>query len=412
MADIALAEAPTAAPVTTPVTAPPTAQPPISMSFVDKVAAKANPKPTEQPPDPDAATKFAAKIIGDDAAKKAADAKVDKKVEAPAKAAATPSDKKVVDVDDAKIDWKTAPQQFRQSHEKALAKLKELESKAAPKADELPEYKQLAEKVSAKEKEFADLQKRSEELEQTLLYADFEKSPKFKKEFQQPWIDAYTEGVTESTKLSVPLEEGGTRKLTKEEFDSIVTDPDLDSAISKAEDLFKNPTRANQVLEHRRKFITTARAMENAKAEYRTKGAEIEKQTAEQRTAAARQEQALWENHNKEWAEKNPQWMKADEGDEDGAKKLDLGIKAADMAFADTSHLTPEKRAKLFSDTRNRAAAFGHVAHKLEKASARVAELEEKLKQFEDSEPAKGEIKKDAPVAEETFAQRLQKAAK
>jgi hypothetical protein len=214
-------------------------------------------------------------------------------------------------------------------------------------------------------------------------------------------VAAYQEGVAEFIDLSVPNEDGTTRKATKEEFDDIVTDPKLDSAIDKAEKLFQNATRANQALEHRRKFIAASRAMEAAKAEYRTKGAEMEKR-----------EQSLWENHNKEWTEKNPQWTKADEGDDEGAKKLELGYKAADMAFADTSHLTPEKRAKLFADTRNRAAAFGHVAYKLEKASARVAELEEKLKAFEESEPGKGELKKDAVVTEETFAQKLAKAAR
>jgi hypothetical protein len=244
---------------------------------------------------------------------------------------------------------------------------------------------------------------------------DYEKSPEFKEKFHKPWVDTYNEGVTEATRLSVPNvdsmgeKDGTARKLTKEEFDSIVTDPDLDSAIDKAEKLFQNATRANQVLDYRKKFIAATRAMEAAKAEYKTKGAEMEKQTAVQRAETERQEAALWENHNKEWTEKNPQWTKADEGDDEGAKKLELGYKAADIAFGDTSHLTPEKRAKLFADTRNRAAAFGHVAYKLEKAAARITELEAKLKEFEESEPGKGTLKSDTPPAEETFEQRLLK---
>ncbi len=410
-----MAEAIAEAPVTAPVTAPPTAQPPIAMSFVDKVAAAADkPKPVT--------AKEAVKV---DAPKleKPAESKVEKKVEAPAKEAAKTPDKKLVDVDDAKIEWKTAPEQFRKSHEKTLARLKELESKEhidpANLESELqskPAYKAVLDKlanklIAEKDKELAEIRKRSSELEETIRYVDYEKSPEFQTKFHKPWVAAYNEGLNETVRLSVPLEDGTTRKATEKEFNDIVSDPDLDSAIDKAEKLFQNATRANQVLQHRKNFITATKAMEEARAEYKTKGAEMEKQTAAQRSEMEKQEQSLWENHNKEWTEKNPQWTKADEGDDEGAKKLELGYKAADMAFADTSHLTPEKRAKLFADTRNRAAAFGHVAYKLEKASARVAELEEKLKAFEESEPGKGELKKDSPPTEMGMEQKIAQAA-
>lgn len=405
MAD-AIAEAPTAAPVTAPIAQ----QPPISMSFMDKVAAAADkPKPAAPAKEP---AKETAKVEVPKVETKP-DAKGEKKVEAPTKEAAKAPDKKATDsVDESKIDWKSAPQHFRQSHERALAELKELKSKPAPKVDEIPEYKELSAKVAAKEKELAEIQKRAEELESTIRYVDYEKSPEFQSKYQKPWIDTYTEGLKEVTQLSVPLEEGGTRKATKKEFDAIVTNPDVDSAIEMAEKLFNNATRANVVLDYRKRFLAANKAMEDAKREYREKGVELEKQTNAQREEARRQEIALWEQSNKDWAEKNADLVKVEEGDEDGAKAFELGNKAADMAFGDTSNLDPAKRAKLFSDTRNRAAAFGVVKHKLTKAEARIAELEEKLKGYEDSVPAGGEQKKDAPVAEETFAQRLQKAAR
>lgn len=405
MPESAIAEAP----VTTSVTAPAAPQPPISMSFVDKVKAAATPE-VKLPPAKEAAKVEVAKPIIKADEITTGKVVVDKSEnKAAAKEAAKP--------DDAKFEWKTAPEQFRKSHEKTLARLRELESKAAPKVDEAPEFKALSERVAAKEKEFSELQKRAEELEQTIRYVDYEKSPDFKEKFHKPWVDAYQEGVTEATKLTVVnfnadgLEEGR-RKLTTKEFDSIVTDPDLDSAIDKAEKLFQNATRANQVLEYRKRFIAATKAMEAAKSEYRTKGQEIEKQTAAQRAEQHRAERELLVKHNKEWADKNPQWVTPDEGDDEGAKKLELGQKAADLAFSDTSHLGPEKRARLYADTKNRAAAFGHVAHKLTKAEARITELEARLKEFEDSEPGKGELKADAAVAEESFAQRLAKVTK
>lgn len=403
MAD-AIAEAPTAAPVTAPIPQ----QAPISMSFMDKVAAAADkPKPAAPAKE---APKETAKVEVPKVEVKP-DTKGEKKVEAPAKEAAKAPDKKV-EVDEGKIDWKSAPKHFQQAHDRLLAKVKELESKAATKVDELPEYKELSARVAAKEKELAEIQKRAEELESTIRYVDYEKSPEFQSKYQKPWIDTYTEGLKEVTQLSVPLEDGGTRKATKKEFDAIVTNPDVDSAIEMAEKLFNNATRANVVLDYRKRFLAANKAMEDAKAEYREKGVELEKQTAAQREEARRQEVELWEKSNKDWAEKNSDLIKVEEGDDEGAKAFELGNKAADLAFGDTSSLDPAKRAKLFSDTRNRAAAFGVVKHKLTKAQSRIAELEEKLKGYEESEPGKGEQKKDAPATEETFAQKLAKAAR
>lgn len=392
------------------------------MSFVDKVAAAAD-KPKVAP------AKEAAKAP-DKQNEKPAEVKQVGKVDNGAKGndklpEVKPADKavekRVVDVDDSKIDWSKSPGELRKAHERTVAENKELraklESKSTPKVDEIPEYKELSAKVQAKEKEYAELKQKADALEETIRYVDYEKSPEFQQKFQKPWVDAYQEGVAEATRLSVPNvdatgeKDGTTRKLTKEEFDSIVTDPDLDSAIDKAEKLFQNATRANQVLEYRKRFISATKAMEDAKKEYRTKGAELEKQTAAQRAEQQKMEQELWTKHNKEWAEKNPQWVTPDEGDDEGAKKLELGKKAADLAFADTSHLDPEKRAKLYADTKNRAAAFGHVAHKLTKAEARITELEAKLKEYEESVPAGGAPKLDAPVAEETMKQKIANAA-
>lgn len=404
--EAATAEAPLTA---APVTAPPDAQPAIPMSFVDKVAAAG--KDIAKPP---------AKEIPTDAKKTADDPSAQKsspKAEAPkggldAKLPESSAVKKAVEVDDSKIDWKTAPKHFQQAHDKLLAKVKEFESKSTPKADELPEYKELKEKVTAKEKEYAELQTRYKEVEEAIRYADFEKSPEFQRDYVKPWHEAWNKGVRDGAGFSVPNEDGTMRKASQKEIADIIAQPDEDTAIEMAEKLFQNPLRAGKVLKLREEFATAQQKMDQVKAEYRTKGTEIEKQTASQRAEMRKQYDSLVETHKKEWAEKNPQWMKPDEGDEEGAKKLELGIKAADLVFSDMSNLSHEQAAKLVADTRNRAAAFGHVAHKLEQRDARIAELEAKLKEYEESEPGKGELKADAPVAEETFAQRLAKAVK
>lgn len=402
-----IAEAPPAA---APVTAPP-AEPkaPISMSFVDKVAAagKDNTKPpAKEAPKDEKQTDVKEAPKGDKGLKETPKPVDTRNTDNGDKS----NEKKLADVD-AKIEWKTAPEQFRKSHEKTLARLKELESKSSPKVDELPEYRELSAKVAAKEKEYAELQSRYNQVEEAIRYADFEKSPEFQEKYVKPWHEAWNTGVRDGTGFSVPNEDGTTRKASQKEIADIIGQPDEDTAIEMAEKLFQNPLRSGKVLKLRDEFVMAQKKMDQVKAEYRTKGADLEKQTASQRAEIMKQYNETLERHKKEWVEKNPQWMKSEEGDDEGAKKLELGIKAADLAFSDMSNLSPDQAAKLVADTRNRAAAFGHVAHKLTKSEARVAELEAKLKEYEESEPGKGELKADAPVAEETMDQKILKAA-
>ncbi len=80
-------------------------------------------------------------------------------------------------------------------------------------------------------------------------------------------------------------------------------------------------------------------------------------------------------------------------GDEEGNASLEKGYKIVDEAFAINPldpKLTSEQRAaavKKHAVVRNRAAAFGRLTLQVKSKDARIAELEAKLKELEDTIP-------------------------
>jgi len=114
----------------------------------------------------------------------------------------------------------------------------------------------------------------------------------------------------------------------------------------------------------------------------------------------------------KAWADKNPQFTKPAEGDTKAAELIELGSKAADMAFGDTSTLSPQQRTKLYAETRNRAAMFGHVAHKLEQTTKQVEALTAELAKYKASTPGKGTVPAGEKKSPTTMAERIDALAR
>jgi len=101
----------------------------------------------------------------------------------------------------------------------------------------------------------------------------------------------------------------------------------------------------------------------------------------------------LWAQTNQALTEKYKNWFAPEEGDADGNDLLTKGRQLADRMFSPTEETrpkTPEEAVRLHALIYNKAANHDRLALRLKKASARVKELEESLKQYEDSEPHGG----------------------
>lgn len=264
------------------------------------------------------------------------------------------------------------------------AKLAELEKRPPAPADD-PERKALTEKLTAAEKRLA-------ELDEEMRYIDYERSSEFKTKYQEPYERLATSVVKSVTEINVLDENGTPRPSTPQEFWKVVTAKTVDEALSLAEQIYGSPAKAAYVMKQRDAVLESWQAMDQAKQEFRTKGAERVKQMQEQSAAQLKTEREMFTRLTTEAIEKYPIYFKPEEGDSKGNELLTKGFQMADLAFSDTSNLKPEERVALHAKVRNKAAGFDRLAYKFNTSQKRIAELEAELKAIRQSTPGSGDL--------------------
>lgn len=295
----------------------------------------------------------------------------------PAKAEETPKP-----ADTAKPDKSKKPSDFlREELAKVKAERDEWKTKAEKPPAEDVEKKTLAERLAEREKQVA-------EYENEIKFADYSKSEEYKKTYEKPFFDAYGSAQNRIKGMKVVGDDGTVRTAEAADFDKLMRVQDEGDAATLAKELFGNA--APSVMYHRQRVIELSDAAKGALEEFRTKGAEREKQTGEQRAVQQKKLGELWEKMNKEADEKFPNWFKPVEGDDEGNALLEKGTQLAIRAFNGTN-LSPEERVGLESTVFKRAAGFGRLTHQNAKLSKELAEARAALKAYEESEPGKGE---------------------
>lgn len=292
-------------------------------------------------------------------------------------------------------------------------RLKELESKPHTPADD-PEKKKLTARL--------------EELESEIRFVNYEKSGEFRDKYHQPYLKKSQELTKEAGELVVDRPDGTYSAMSTQEFWDVVTSPTLNDAVKAARELFPDdPTKANQVLGMRKEIKASWDTMQQAKEEYRTKGAEREKQTQlqEQQKRAQEEAQSALEKDEdeKDWMRQSETALKraelkdifqVDESDSKGKELWTKGFNDVDFAFgkgpkdANGKHLNSDGAVATKADfiyaysvLRNKAGAMNYVAYKYRTEKARTAELEKELAQYRGSQPTPGAPKGDkAPNAE------------
>lgn len=276
---------------------------------------------------------------------------------------------------------------------------KELEEKLS-KPQEDPEKKELQSKLASYDKLMEAKEKKLAELDSELKFTKYERSQEYKDKYETPWVEAYTDGRNRVTQLKIKepdvldaagdvVTPGKVRQGTEADFDTLMGIVNDDDAAEFAVKLFGN--KASIVLTQREKVRDLNGARIKAIEDYRKQGSEREKQLYDLSKKQKDEFVSNWQKENAAAAEKYPQWFKPEEGDDKGNALLEKGFQQADKAFGGTESMSPEEAVKLLSAVRNKAAGFDRAVYKLTQAKARIAELEEKLKAFEGSEPGDGE---------------------
>jgi hypothetical protein len=276
------------------------------------------------------------------------------------------------------------------------AKLKELES-----SEQKPDIEALTSQIEA-------LKKERDELTKKVSFRDYTEDPDFKKNYVEPYIEAWRSAMADLSELQVFNDDGSTRPATQEDMVMIANLP-LGEAQAKARDMFGDS--AQYIVNHRRIIRDLSEKQTRALEEAKANATEREKQMAAQRTVEHQQRLKLWQEANQNLEKRFPAWFAPAEGDNDGNALLEKGFALADLHFAGqkdlgdkvdllpprfrdaiktTGKLSTQDQVALHALLRNKIASHSRLALQLNKATKRITELEQALAEFEKSEPPGG----------------------
>lgn len=388
---------PAAAPAAAPAVVPPNSggfvpppPPPASERFADVfadidsvIAGKPAVKPAAPAPKPVAK-----------APDKAAEKPADKPAEKPTEKAADKPDETLIDPAEPKVDpieeadvpdkkFQTAKdvrEWGRKLHKENTALKKEIEAAKASKGKDDPS--------KAFQDKLADMEKRHAQLQEELKFTSYERSDDYKEKYLTPMTKAWQSAFEDVSQITIEDDSGSQRKATEQDFEILVRMP-IQQAATKARELFGD--LSTEVMAHRRRIIELNTSRQEALETYRKQGAEREQQTAAHHESSRKARQELFESTVKEAPEKFPELFAPVEGDEEGNALLESGNKLADMVFKGAQGISEEAKVKADAEVRNRAAAFGRQVYLNKRLKEENASLKEKLKAFEESEPAGGD---------------------
>jgi cell division septum initiation protein DivIVA len=288
---------------------------------------------------------------------------------------------------------------------------------------ELVELKEKMGKATNLEQELKRIETveaRNKELEEEIKYQNYSKSSEFTEKYQKPYEAAWAKAAKELAEIEVLDESGAVaRRANSQDLIALANMP-LGQARKTANAMFGDS--ANDVMLHRQRIIDLSEAQREALDNSRKAGTDREQQWSAKHQAITKEVGTLWEAANTEAASKL-EYLKAKEGDTEWNGALDKAKSLVDTAFSQSPadpNLSPEQRAKVVKShaaIRNRAIAYSTLKTENSRLKAELAKRDEKLKQFEDSEPTAGNGSREAAQAQQPAdpmaraMQRLQKSA-
>lgn len=298
---------------------------------------------------------------------------------------------------------KRVREEFEPTIQRLKAKIQEYETK--PPEDTAPILQKL--KV---------LEDRNKHLEAQTELRDFQESERYQKEFEQPYAQRWNEAMTDLRELDVRVQSGTDPATGEPTFTTRQADESdlIRLGAMKLSDLYKNaremfgdaaPTAVDHVKQLKRLAGAKAQAIEDAKkkaGEWKSQRS-LEFQNRQKNLATA------WTDINKGLQEKFPLAFNAAAGDADDATSHRKGFALADLLFLGNEALSPEQvealpggfkesvkdgkpltevqKVQLHAIARLKMANHDRKVVQLKKATARIAELEKVLAEYENSEP-------------------------
>lgn len=287
------------------------------------------------------------------------------------------------------VEPKTIPE-VRRAYETFKTENQTLKAEAAELRRQIDAAKQAGDDTKALRDELAGITKERTELADKIRFLNYRESGEFQEKYQKPLQTAWEAALTDIDGMVMDREDGTQEKVTATHLTQLLQMPAGQAAAAAAK-MF-GPA-APEILAHRRAIIGLQKASESALTEWKTKGSEL----------SAAQERHHQESMSNRITSFNKGITDARETmpdifgrpkDPEAAALFDKADKLVALAFKGEgldAGLTPDQQsARIVSAQASlaaRAASFGPTRHALNKANARVSELEQKLKAYEASEP-------------------------
>lgn len=277
------------------------------------------------------------------------------------------------------ITQNKSAKEAQQKADKLEARIKELEAVTG----KTPQTAEL-------EKQLATLNKKAEDYETRLRFADYRQSDEYKEKYERPIDTAIEKAHKFMEELRVEETNGDTgevtqRAATAQDFNRLYH---LDRADAReaAKKMFGDD--ANEVLGYRAKVRELSEAAGEAIEKYKKEGKDLETQ----RTLKSKQElegtAQMWRDVNEDLGKKYPQWFKPVEGDDEGNKALEKGYALVDSALGENRQkMTIQERIIADAHIRNRAAGFTRLAMVNKKLTTEIAELKKTIEKVRGSSP-------------------------
>lgn len=270
------------------------------------------------------------------------------------------------------------PQALRDELTRREQRIKELEAKltgVTTKPDEhIPEFKTLRERQ-------AEIEKRNQELEESIRFVDYQKSKEFKTQYKEPLDKAVESAVQELASIKLETED---RTGTANDFQALLR-MDTKTAAARARELFGDA--APEILAHRRNVLGLVAKRNQAIEEFRTKGAEREQAQVKEFEETTLRLNGIFDDHLKSRFEGDPEIYGEPKDDPEAAKLFQDGRSLVELAFRPKTQIPAEKMARVQAEVAARAVGYGRALHQLAKQQATIQELKAKLEQYEHSEP-------------------------
>lgn len=296
---------------------------------------------------------------------------------------------------------KQVESEFKPTIQRLQSEIEKLSKQAADPA--------LNEKLKAAEA-------RAEAAERKLEAEAFVQSPGFDRDFNQPYIKAYNQALSQIQQLVVRYQDGKnemdepiikTRPAEEKDLLELANMPlgEMDDRLQKM--FGASAHRVGQQIE-RLKELATAKA--EAAADGAEKAQQFRRHQQEAAEARAKAMAQHWKDVNQSLEEKFPKAFKPEEGDTEDSTAHTRGFALADLLFIGERGLRPEqvdalppgfkdavKTGKPLTDeqkiqltalARLKMANHDRQIARVKKLQARVAELEKEVAEYEKSEPA------------------------